>query len=123
MPNLFVVIADSDICPKLYVSQQGLTETLRSLRAFPYSHVNTSFVFEVRVIPNVGNYDPLNCAQLALVARVDPSDQSEHCRYSLTSALDRLPPEQAMLEAQRAIDLIMKKMLEFENKLKPEVLA
>jgi hypothetical protein len=27
-----------------------------------------------------------------------------------------------MLEAQRAIDLIMKKMLEFENKIKPETL-
>jgi len=118
MPSLFIVNSSSDVCPKLYVSQQTFEETLRALRSFPYSHVSHSFVFEPRIVPYRAEYDPSKCAQLSMVARLGPSDLSEHYRYSLSSALDELPPEQGILEAQRAIDLFTKKLVEIENKLK-----
>lgn len=123
MPNLFVVNSSSDICPKLYVTQQSLADSVRALRAYPYSHVTHSFIFEVRVIPNTGDFSPTKHAELALIARVEPADKSEHYRYQLFGCLDDLPLEQGIHEAQRAIDLISRKLVELENKQKQSLVT
>lgn len=118
MPNYFVVVGESDVCPHLYISQQPLHEVFRALRSFPYSHVKTSYVFELRVIPNVGSYDPSGCSNLALVGRIDPSDRSENYRVSLGGVIEDMPYDQAMIELQRARDHLDKVQARVEDKVK-----
>lgn len=118
MPSLFVVITTSDT-PRLYVTQKDYAETLRSLRAWPYSHTRRAFVFEPRAIPNVGanpQGDPSNHMQLALTGVIEPTDAVENYQYLWGSELDRLPHEQQVLRAQQAVDYISKKLTQLENK-------
>lgn len=118
MPTYFTVVSDSDTCPHLYISQQPLPNLLVALRSFPYSHVKTSYVFELRVLPKVGSYDPAGCSSLAMVGRINPNDLCEHYRVSLGGAIEDLPQEQAEMELQRARDHLDKVQARVEGKFK-----
>lgn len=120
MPNFFTVVTNSDT-PRLYVSQQPYGEVLRSLRAWPYSHVRRSFVFEPRLLPSSGSRpegDPTGHGQLILTARIEPIDPVESYKYQWIGALDELPLEQGLLRAQEAMDYLVKILARIEGKLK-----
>lgn len=119
MPSLFVVITKTEK-PQLCVSQKDLTETCANLKSWPYSHTHQLYVFEPRVLPS-SSYgssqygQPSGCAELAMVARIDPTDKIENYQFMLGHELDQLPPEQAVLRTQQAIDHLSRKLAKFEN--------
>lgn len=120
MPSLFCVVA-TEQTPRLYVSQSSLVETLRALRSWPYSHTRYSYVFEPRkMFEHTPQGDPQGHIQLPMVGKVTPINAVETHQYSLGMALDDLPPDEALLRAQQAVDYLSKKMEHYEERLKPE---
>jgi hypothetical protein len=122
MPSLFVVITKTER-PQLCVSQKSLPDTISNLKCWSYSHSHQMFIYEPRILPSTAygssQYgQPKDCAELAMIARLDSEEKIEHHQFGLGHELDQLPYDQALLHTQEAIDYLQRKMIQIENKFK-----
>lgn len=125
MASLFIVITKTERA-QLCVSQQSLSDTISNLKSWPYSHNHNLFVFEPRALPATAYGSsqfgqPKGCVELAIVARVTPTDRVEEYQFALGDELDKLPPEQELIRLQQAIDYLEKKIIHVERQaVEPE---